>query len=60
MKSTEEQKQEIIKELNKLAADGGCIEVNHIFADNLLCALLINLGYEDVVDAYNEIDKHYA
>jgi hypothetical protein len=55
--------QEIIKELNELKEDGdndGDIEMNHECADDVLCNLLIDLGYQDVVDAYNKIDKWYA
>jgi hypothetical protein len=52
--------QEIIKELNELAVYGGDIEMNHREADKILCNLLIDLGYQDVVDAFDKINKHYA
>jgi hypothetical protein len=35
-------------------------EIAHSIADDVLCTLLIELGYKEVVDAYNEIDKWYA
>lgn len=35
-------------------------EVAHSLADDILCDLLINLGYIELVDAYNDIDKWYA
>ena len=35
-------------------------EVGHMKADGVLCALLVDLGYDDVVGAYEEIRKWYA
>jgi len=35
-------------------------EVGHIKADDVLCALLVDLGYDDVVGAYRKIRKWYA
>ena len=35
-------------------------EVAHDLADEVLCNLLIELGYETVVDKWLEIDKYYA
>ena len=35
-------------------------EQAHINADNVLCDLLTELGYEDVVHEYNKIEKWYA
>lgn len=32
----------------------------HIEADEVLCDLLIELGYQDVVDAWLKVDKWYA
>lgn len=32
----------------------------HIEADNVLCDLLIHLGFKDVVDEYAKIYKWYA
>ena len=32
----------------------------HVFADAVLCQLLSDLGYDDVVKAYHEISKWYA
>ena len=36
------------------------IEMAHIHADAVLCTLLRNLGYDDIVDAYESIDKLYS
>ena len=36
------------------------IEFAHAEADNILCGLLVALGYEDVVTEYNKIDKWYV
>jgi hypothetical protein len=41
-------------------ADLGDTEIAHGDADDLLCDLLIELGYYDVVNEYNKIDKWYA
>ena len=49
----------IINELNDLAALGDPESV-HKSADDVICALLIDLGYKDVVDAYNLVPKWYA
>ena len=38
----------------------GDTEANHADADKVLCDLLIELGYADVVLLYNRIDKWYA
>jgi hypothetical protein len=35
-------------------------EAAHILADGLLCQLLTHLGYTEVVEAYEKIDKWYA
>jgi hypothetical protein len=35
-------------------------EVAHLHADEVLCQLLISLGYKDVVTAYHDIGKWYA
>jgi hypothetical protein len=35
-------------------------EVAHCLADELLCNLLKELGYEDIVESFNKIDKWYA
>ena len=31
----------------------------HIKADEVLCKLLVNLGFEKVVAAWNEVEKWY-
>lgn len=36
------------------------IEACHGDADQIICALLYRLGYKDVVDVYNEVEKWYA
>jgi len=35
-------------------------EMAHSNADEVLCALLIELGYDDVVDEYDKVHKWYA
>jgi len=36
------------------------IECAHGDADDVLCKLLTYLGYKEVVEAYEEVDKFYA
>ena len=35
-------------------------ECAHLNADEVLCQLLRSLGYDDVVDAWDKLDKWYA
>lgn len=35
-------------------------EVDHRIADGILCDVLMELGYSDLVDAYEKITKWYA
>ena len=41
-------------------AEEGVSEEGHIEADDILCKILIENGYEDVVNLYECIDKWYA
>ena len=47
----------LIKEIN---VGDGDKERDHGEADELLCGLLRELGYQEVVDEYNNIEKWYA
>lgn len=38
----------------------GDIEGAHCTADEILCDLLLSLGYAETVKAWNEVDKWYA
>lgn len=44
----------------KVAETCGDTEVAHIDADKALCALLVSIGYQDVVDAFALVPKWYA
>ena len=44
----------------KALKDIGDPEVAHLDADDILCSVLIDLGYEDVVEAYGAVPKWYA
>jgi hypothetical protein len=35
-------------------------ETAHAYADNLLCNMLIELGYGEIVDIYNLVGKWYT
>ena len=32
----------------------------HVYADDVLCTLLRNMGYDAIIDTYQEIEKRYA
>ena len=51
-------KEEAILKLKEAANLGE--EEGHIVADDVLCELLVSLGYGDVVDAYESIHKWYT
>ncbi len=35
-------------------------ESAHVNADNIICYFIEKLGYKEIVDLYNEVDKWYA
>lgn len=54
-------REEALAELKRIFNGGAyCQEEAHGEADGVLCDLLTFLGYEDVVKAYDKIDKWYA
>ena len=48
-----------LKEMKDKAFSGD-FEVDHGVADDLLCDLLDELGYKDVVNLYTKVGKCYA
>ncbi len=44
----------------KAHQESGDTESAHIRADEILCELLVALGYGDVVDEFQKISKWYA
>jgi len=52
-------REEALKEL-AICIDSTDIEVAHATADRVLAELLIDLGYQDVVEAWEKVDKWYA
>lgn len=44
----------------KTVEELGDTERGHEAADAILCELLIELGYQDVVDEFNKLEKWYA
>lgn len=44
----------------KQLQESGDIEVAHIEADDILCEVLLQLGYKELVDAFNDLAKWYA
>lgn len=52
-------REEAIRQL-KQAQENGDIESAHSKADYVLCALLAELGYQDVLDEWEKVEKWYA
>ena len=52
-------REQIIKKLIELQQSDDT-EAAHCDADELLCNLLSDLGYDDVVAEYRKVDKWYA
>ena len=53
--------EETCNELQKIKKRyGGDIEQGHMHADDILVTFLKNLGYEDIVKAYEDILKWYS
>ncbi len=52
-------RQQAIERLKEQQGSGDT-EAAHIIADEIICQLLISLGYEDVIAEYNKIDMWYA
>lgn len=53
--STIERLKELVIESKEGAQEGA-----HVEADYILREMLIKLGYKDIVDIYNKIDKWYS
>ena len=52
--------EEAIKEINKMLEEGYDVEIGHEYADDLLCRVLKYLGQEELVEAYEKLNKWYA
>ena len=48
------------KEKMKECVNNGDTEVAHINADAVLCDVLTQLGYKELVDLYEKVKKWYA
>jgi hypothetical protein len=56
-------KEDIIKEAieeMKTLVNNDDYEIAHIEADDILCNVLKKLGYEELVDVYEQVGKWYA
>jgi hypothetical protein len=47
-------------ELFKKRCTSGDIEINHSEADDILCDLLNDLGYTELVNEFKKLEKWYA
>jgi len=54
------EKIEIYKQKLKECISNHDYEIAHYDADNILCDLLKDLGYKEIVDLWNEVGKWYA
>lgn len=52
-------REQAIEELKNAHANGDT-EMGHADADSILCKLLAALGYSDVVEEYEKVDKWFA
>lgn len=52
-------REEAVERLRALHGDTD-IEIAHGEADDVLCELLMSLGYNDVVSAWEAVEKWYA
>lgn len=60
MKKLTKFEKSILEQMKELEEEDGDYEICHSQADNLLCDLLIKLGYEEIVDSYHKVGKWYA
>ena len=52
-------KEKYINELKELSEDDDT-EMAHVVADTILCSILTELGYGEIVEEYDKIGKWYA
>jgi len=52
-------REEAIAELKEHQVSGDR-EIGHMEADDILCALLKEIGYGDVVEEYHKVEKWFA
>jgi hypothetical protein len=55
----EELKEKYLQKMKDVAKNHDA-EVAHCDADDLLCELLKDLGYEEIIEAFESVDKWYA
>ena len=61
-------KKEVVKEAKvavvltglRYCQDSDDTEIAHARADEILCNFLIDLGYQNIVDEYEKVDKWYS
>ena len=51
--------EEAIEQIQKLQGSGDT-EILHSLADKVLCDFLISLGYKNIVDEWEKVNKWYA
>lgn len=54
-----EKRNEYLERMRDSAINGD-YECAHSDADDILCEMLIELGYQDIIDLYNQVGKWYA
>jgi hypothetical protein len=56
---TQKERYEYLSKLEILETDED-IQASHEEADKILCDILNKMGFEDIVEAWERIDKYYA
>ena len=56
---SEEMRQNFLKELDKCIEDWDT-EMAHVAADEILCRVLVLLGYQDIADKWEQVSKWYS
>lgn len=51
---------EAIEQMKECIKNNGDVEVAHLDADAVLCDVLTQLGYKELVDLYEKVKKWYA
>ncbi|MDA8113543.1 MAG: hypothetical protein M0Z43_02285 [Acidithiobacillus sp.] len=51
---------EFLAKMKAIAVSGGSLDDRHRAADELMCALLVRLGYGDSVVVFEDMEKWYA
>ena len=60
LKKNKDYREDVLSKMISLRKSNGDVEANHSQGDKLLCELLCELGYSDVVAEFQQMTKWYA